>query len=187
MFIFGQHATSVLTPKQHELGINLHYGAVYAQSIYVKNTAGAKPVGLSFEIAKRKTDTATFNNFGCFPRTGIMLSYINLNTPILGNSFTAAYLFEPTFRINNKMDWYIKARFGLSYLTNPNDSLKNPDNQTYSQYVNIFTAVGIGIDYKINDHFSCSLAANFLHNSNGGFKQPNRGLNYPGLSAGIKY
>ena len=53
-----------------------------------------------------------------------MLSYLNFNTPILGRSYTAAFIFEPTYRLNDRMDFIIRTRVGLSYMTNPHDSLK---------------------------------------------------------------
>ncbi|CAN5558169.1 hypothetical protein BH10BAC2_BH10BAC2_32850 [soil metagenome] len=173
--------------KQRSYSLNLHYGSIYAHSIDIKNTAGARPRGISFEIAKRAADSATWNKYGCYPSSGLMLAYLDLNTPILGKSYTAAYLFEPTYRINKKMDFFIKTRIGLSDLTTPQDSIKNPKNNTYSTKLNFFTAAGVGVTYKINSHYSTILAANFFHNSNGGFDQPNRGLNYPHISAGIRY
>ena len=176
-----------LLAKQRSYTLNLHYGSIYAHSIDIKNTAGARPRGFSFEIANRAVDTATWNRYGCYPTSGIMFSYVDLNTPILGSSYTAAYIFEPTFRLNNRMDLFIKTRIGLSYLTTPHDSIKNQTNNTYSTYVNFFTALGVGVTYNLNKHYSAVFAANFFHNSNGGFREPNRGLNYPNISAGIRY
>ena len=97
-----------LLAKQRSYTLNLHYGSIYAHSIDIKNTAGARPRGFSFEIANRAVDTATWNRYGCYPTSGIMFSYVDLNTPILGSSYTAAYIFEPTFRLNSRMDLFIK-------------------------------------------------------------------------------
>jgi len=187
--VYAQNDTALLqkSSKQRGYTLNFHYGSIYAHSADIKNTADARPKGISFEMSNRSVDTATWNKYGCYPSSGFMFAYLDLNTPILGKSYTAAFLFEPTFRLNSKMDIFIKARVGLSYLTNPNDSIKNPDNRTYSSSINFFTAAGIGVNYKINDHYSAVVAGNFFHNSNGGFEQPNRGLNYPGISLGVRY
>ena len=91
-----------------------------------KNTADASPYGISLEFSKRSVDAQSWNNYGCYTRTGFMLSYLNFNTPILGRSYTAAFIFEPTYRLNDRMDFIIRTRVGLSYMTNPHDSLKNP-------------------------------------------------------------
>lgn len=172
---------------QKEFAAQFHYGSIYAHSQDIKNTADASPYGVSVEFSKRRVDPQSWNNYGCYSRTGFMISYLNFNTPILGSSYTAAFMFEPTYRLNNRMDFFIKTRVGLSYMTDPHDSIKNPDNKTYSTYINFYTALGVGINYKISQHYSAVIAANFIHNSNGGFKEPNRGMNYPGFSVGLMY
>jgi len=186
--VFAQKDSLLLKHKiQKEFAAHFHYGSIYAHSQDIKNTADASPYGISLEFSKRSVDAQSWNNYGCYTRTGFMLSYLNFNTPILGRSYTAAFIFEPTYRLNDRMDFIIRTRVGLSYMTNPHDSLKNPDNKTYSTYIDFYTSLGVGVSYKVSPHYSAVIAANFIHNSNGGFKEPNRGMNYPGFSVGLVY
>lgn len=186
--LFAQHDSLFFKRQlQKEITANFHWGSIYAHTDDIKNTEGAHPYGVSLELSRRSVDEDSWNRYGCFSRTGIMLTYLNFNTPILGSSYTAAFMFEPTYRLNSRMDFFIKTRVGLSYMNNPHDSTTNPDNNTYSTYINFFTTLGVGINYKLSSHYSAVLAANFIHNSNGGFKEPNRGLNYPGFSVGLMY
>lgn len=175
------------TDIQRDYSFRLLYGVIYAHSIHIQNTAGAHPRGAEFEFAKRSVDAKTKNYYGCFARTGFMFSYFDFNTRILGKSYSASYFLEPNYRLGNNVDFFIKAAAGLSYLTNPYDSIKNPANHTYSLPVNFFMCLGTGLDFKINRHISFNLMASFEHNSNGGFEQPNRGINYPCASVAIKY
>jgi hypothetical protein len=175
------------TDIQRDYSFRLLYGVIYAHSIHIQNTAGAHPRGAEFEFAKRPVDAKTKNYYGCFARTGFMFSYFDFNTRILGKSYSASYFLEPNYRLGNNVDFFIKAAAGLSYLTNPYDSIKNPANHTYSLPVNFFMCLGTGLDFKINRHISFNLMASFEHNSNGGFEQPNRGINYPCASVAIKY
>ena len=172
---------------QRDYTFRLHYGVIYAHSIHIQNTAGAHPRGAEFEFAKRLVDEKTKNYYGCFSRTGFMFSYFDFNTRILGKAYSLSYFLEPNYRLGNNVDFFIKGAAGLSYLTNPHDSIKNPANQTYSLPINFFMSVGTGLDFKINRHISFGLMASFEHNSNGGFAQPNRGINYPSASLSIKY
>lgn len=193
IFIFSFPATAqndsgvIKKIIQRDYTFRLHYGVIYAHSIHIQNTAGAHPRGFEFEFAKRSVDEHTKNYYGCFPRTGFTFSYFDFNTKILGKAYSVSYFLEPDYRLGNNVDFFIKGAAGLSYLTNPHDSLKNPANQTYSLPVNFFMCLGSGINFKINPHISFGLMASFQHNSNGGFEQPNRGINYPSASISMKY
>jgi hypothetical protein len=179
---------SSLTKKfQRDYTLRLHYGVIYAHSIHIQNTAGAHPRGAEFELGKRNIDEKTWNYYGCFSRTGFTFSYFDFNTKILGKAYSAAYFLEPNYRLGNNADFFIRGDAGLSYLTNPHDSIKNPSNQTYSLPVNFFMCLGVGLNYKLDRHLSLGVMASFQHNSNGGFEEPNRGINYPSASIAIKY
>lgn len=167
--------------------LRLNYGVVYAHTSFVANTAGAHPRGFDFEYSKQLTDKDKWEYYRCYPRTGLLFSYCNFNTPILGEAFTAAYFIEPNYRLGRKTSFFLRAAAGLSYLTNPHDSIKNPANQSYSLPVNAYLSIGIGLNYNISSNIAISAMASFQHNSNGGFELPNHGINYPTASLGVKY
>jgi hypothetical protein len=81
----------------------------------------------------------------------------------------------------------LRASAGLSYLTNPYDPVKNPTNQSYSGHINSFLQLGLGLSYPVTNHFGVYAMANFFHDSNGGFKLPNSGVNYINASLGLQY
>jgi hypothetical protein len=167
--------------------LRLHYGVIYAHTKFVENTAGAHPRGFEFEWSLQHTDKARWENYRCYPRMGLIFSYFDFNTPILGKAFSAAYFIEPNYRLGKKSSFFLRTGAGLSYLTNPHDSIKNPANQSYSLPVNAFLTIGVGINYKISPHAALSFMTSFQHNSNGGFELPNHGVNYPSASIGLLY
>ncbi len=165
----------------------LLYGSIFAHSIYIKNTAGAHPRGGELEISTQLTDEKTFAKCNCYPRIGYTVSYFDFNTPLLGKSFSGSYFIEPNFRISSRSAFFINAGGGLSFLTNPFDSLKNPENHTYSLPINFFLHLGVGLNYRVNNKVSADLTAAFEHNSNGNFAQPNRGINWPAATLTLRY
>lgn len=165
----------------------LLWGSVFAHSVYIQNTAGAHPRGIEIEISKQLKDEKTWQKYSCYPRMGWTFSYFDLNTPILGKSFSASYFLEPNFKLSNSLAFFINAGGGLSYLTNPHDDVKNPENQTYSLPVNFFLHLGVGVDYRVNNNVSVDLTGGFEHNSNGDFEQPNRGINWPAATFTFRY
>lgn len=172
---------------QTVFALKSHTGFVLAHSIYTQNTKGARPAGIEADFSWIDTGQAVFDKYHCFPRSGITVNYTDMDYTFLGRSLSAAYFLEPIFRLGDKAALHVRGTIGLSYLTNPFDSIKNPGNQNYSLPIGAFLQLGAGISYSVSQHTRLQLSGNWYHNSNGGFKQPNRGLNYPNLSLGVLY
>ena len=173
--------------RQLVLAARYHSGFVFAHSVRVQNTKGTHPNGFELEYSHFHTDSATRLKFNCYPRTGFSFTYVNFNKDLLGKSYSLSYFLEPNYRLGNRLKMNLRASAGLSYLTNPFDSVKNPENQSYSGHLNIFLQLGLGLSYPLNDHWSVYAMGNFFHNSNGGFKEPNSGVNYINASIGLQY
>ena len=181
-------ASNLFSSKQKRilsLTLGVQHGFIFAHSPEVENTKGAKPTGVEFLLGWRKADAEAWNLCNCFPSNGLLLAFYDYDSEILGQSFTAAYQLEPEYRLGKKTFLSLRAAAGLSYLTNPYDTFKNPTNRSYSTYVSGYLLFGLGIWYGINEHWRMNLSANFQHESNGGFRQPNKGINWP--TAGIAF
>ena len=173
--------------RQFVIGARYHSGFIFAHNVHVKNTKGLKPDGFEFECAHLKTDSATLAKFKCYPNLGLSFTFVDFNSRLLGKSYSALYFLEPNYRLGNRLKMNFRAAAGLSYLTSPHDSIKNPTNQSYSGHVNIFLQLGLGFSYPLNKHIDVYTMGNFFHNSNGGFKLPNAGVNYINASLGLRY
>src|ERR1044072_7573523 len=173
--------------RQLVLAARYHSGFIFAHSIHVENTKGTHPNGFELEYSHVRTDAAARSKFNCYPRTGFSFTYVDFNKALLGKSYSVSYFLEPTYRLGNRLKMSLRASAGFSYLTNPFDSVKNPENQSYSGHVNSFLQLGFGFSYPVNKHLAVYTMANFFHNSNGGFKEPNAGVNYVNASIGLQY
>ena len=173
--------------RQVVLAARYHSGFIYAHNVYVQNTKGTHPNGFELEYSHLRADSAIVAKFKCYPRTGLSFTYVDFNKDLLGRSYSLSYFLEPNYRLGNKLKMNLRASAGLSYLTNPYDSVKNPTNQSYSGNINIFLQLGLGVSYPIGNHFAVYAMGNFFHNSNGGFKEPNSGVNYVNASVGLQY
>ena len=167
------------------LTLGLQHGFVFAHSPAVENTKGAHPTGVEFILNWRKSDAQAWNLCNCYPANGLLLAYYDYDSEILGHSFTAAYSLEPAYRIGKRNLLYLRAVAGLSYLTNPYDSIKNPGNASYSSHVSGYLLLGLGVSFALNEKWRTNISANFQHESNGGLRQPNKGINWP--TAGISF
>ncbi len=173
--------------SQRVLAITAYSGGVFAHTASVKNVKGARVNGFALEFSKQATNEESFQVSRGYPLHGISLAYFDFGTPILGHGFTAAYFFEPVYRLSDHLNFQFRGTVGAAYLSDPFDSLKNSTNKNYSLHFNPYLELSGGFIYRINQHISFDLSANFHHISNGDFHQPNAGLNWITASSSLLY
>lgn len=186
----AQSDTSLFIQNQSVYSFSLHNATILVHTKQVENTRGARPKGAAFEWSTLHSGYNTYKKWGFLSRNGLLISYFDFNTPILGKAYDAGYFIEPIFKLGNKAELRIKGTLGMGYLTNPNVNRRDSSataNFNYGSHLNAYLQLSVGASVHINKHFSAYLSGNFNHNSNSGFALPNRGVNYPSLSVGILY
>ena len=169
------------------IGAGVQHGFIFAHSTAVQNTKGANPTGIELNFGWQRNDTETWNLCNCFPKKGLLLFYYDYDVKILGRGVGAAYFLEPVYKLGNKTFFSFRGVAGLAYLTNPFDSIHNPTNQSYSSATGGYLLVGIGLSYLINKQWWLNTTINYQHISNGGLRQPNKGINWPTAGISVIY
>jgi hypothetical protein len=165
----------------------VHYGFVFVHSEAVQSTSGANPRGVELELIKQRVDTAVWNLCNCYPKKGWSFSYFNFDSKVLGHGFTTAYFLEPAYKISRKSLFRFRAGAGLSYLTNPYHPQKNPANLSYSTALSGFLQLGVGGSFQVAPRLLVLIGTQYQHISNAGFKEPNKGINWPTASIGVTW
>lgn len=107
------------------VGLGIQHGFIFAHSEAVQNTKGSHPTGGEVIVSWQRNNAAVWNLCNCFPRKGLLLAYYDYDNVILGKSITAVYFLEPAYKLGKNTFFSFKGAAGVSYLTNPFDSLKN--------------------------------------------------------------
>ncbi len=170
------------------IGLKLHYGSVLIHSRDLRPIKDSYPLGASADIAWQFLGKKSWEFCNCYPRAGLILTTWDFdNRPILGYGFTAMTYVEPVFLTRHRINLSIRLAGGIAFLTNPFDSTSNPFNQSYSTYLNVPLAVGVGLHFRVTDQWTLRLGADFNHVSNGGVNLPNKGINWPAINLGVDY
>ena len=162
-------------------------GWVFAHTADVLNTAGARPWGVHLEVGRQHEGAEAWRRFGCLPRTGLSLSYYDFGNAVLGRGLTAAYYVEPHFPLGARLSAAVRGAAGLSLLSNPHHPVRNPDNFSYSTFLSAYLSLGFSVRWQMAPRWWVGLAGSFQHVSNGGFRQPNKGINWPTLGLGLDH
>lgn len=184
--IVGGEKSNEATPLV--IGIRPHYGFVIIHSQDIRHVKDSNPFGVAIELSWHQNSEKAFDRCLCFPRLGVSTTFWDYdNREILGHGINSIFFVEPFYGINNKVNFSFRAGAGIAFANRPYDALTNPDNLSYSTRFSIALQVAATINWWIAEKLMMNFSANYNHISNGGMKQPNKGINYPTASIGLDY
>lgn len=171
--------------SQRSFSTELLYGFIIPHSIEVQNTAGSFPRGFSFQFNKVDTSYIIYKQCNCHVQHSASLSFFDYHNYILGHSIGINYVFTPLFRIHSRYYIPVKGILGLVYQNNPYHPVRNPTNMSYSSFISFQVGLGSGLYTEVNERWFLGVYGYFLHTSNGGLRDPNKGINWPSFSIEI--
>ncbi len=167
--------------------IGAHSGFIIAHSREVQNTRGARPYGVEGSVGIDDHSDRTYALCRCATERGANAQYIDFDNRVLGKAAALSFYFEPRFALSPSSQLGVRAMCGGIYLSNPFHPQHNPSNQSYSTHFSFFLGLGTGFRYRISPKLHAGMTALFLHTSNGGLKEPNKGVNWPVLQLQLQY
>jgi hypothetical protein len=188
---FKAHATG--SEKSGEatplvIGFRPHYGFVIIHSRKIRPVKDSYPVGAGIELSWHQNSGKAYDRCLCFPKMGVSTIFWDYdNSEILGKGINTIFFVEPFYGIRNKVSFSFRAGAGIAYANRPYDEITNPDNLSYSTQFSVALQLAASINWWVAEKFMVNLSANYNHISNGGMKQPNKGINYPTASIGLDY
>jgi hypothetical protein len=174
--------------KSFQWGCRLHTGFIIPHSRDIINVAQSNPFGLEISGQWILNDPKHTRKLGLISKRGFAFHYVNFDNPqVLGHTVALVPFVEPL--IQPWQNFYGSIRFGLgpAWLTKLYDPETNPTNLFFSFPLSLWAMLNAHVHYKINPKWEISAGINYNHISNGGMKNPNKGMNFPTYNAGINY
>jgi len=169
-------------------GVRSYYGFIIPHSESIRSISYSRPRGIGIDAGWLALRQRVWDHCFCYPLMGINFYYTNFNNHnILGRAYALLFYVEPAFAIYRQL--YLSYRFGMgiAYMDTPYDSISNPRNLFYSTYLSFPLQAAVTLNLNRNNKLIYRLSFNYEHISNGGLKQPNKGINYPTVSLGVNY
>lgn len=169
-------------------GVSGHYGWIIPHSSELKALSDSAPVGIQLDWSRIRTSDKAWENCNCYAQVGFSFNYFNYqNRDQLGSSSNLSFFAEPYLSYRNRMFFSLKAGAGVTFLTQVHHPTDNPENTFYSSPLSFLLVLGPNLNYRLSDHITLTGGLHYNHISNGGMKQPNKGMNFPTWTLGIKY
>ena len=188
--VFAQfEPDSTIKKSIFSVGLRTHAGYFLKHSSSLNPIKDSYPWGFEADLAWQLTGKKAYAYCSCYPRVGLTINYMNFdNATVLGSAYYALAYVEPVFFVPKRFNLSFRiALVGVAFMDRPYDEETNPNNLAYSTYVAFPLALGIGFNYRIDKHWNIRLGGNYNHISNGGIKNPNKGLNWPTGHIGVDY
>ena len=166
----------------------LHRGFILIHSRDIRAVEDSYPWGFETDIGWHNASQRIWESCHCSTRRGFSLGFWDFDNPsILGQGAVAQFFIEPEFGTHRTVSFSIRGGLGLSYQNKPHHPQDNPENLSYSTLLAIPLHVGAALRVKTGEHWQVHLSGRYNHISNGSIKQPNKGINWPTLAAGVSY
>jgi hypothetical protein len=168
------------------LGAKAGVATIIAHSADLKPISQTNPMGVNASWQWMGTGKKSWEVCHCFYYLGVEAFYYNFNNPsVLGSAAGIAGTFEPVLWKKEPWTFSLASGIGLSYLNKVHDAVDNPENMFFSQPLSFLLFVAPTLAYRMSSDWSVQMALSYNHISNGGQKQPNKGMNFPAVSLGV--
>lgn len=170
------------------LGLKTHYGFIIPHSRELATIADSYPWGLQLDWSKLSLTQKAWNQCNCYSKVGLSFTYFNFGNPaVLGNAYNLILYGEPYLTFQKDLFFTFSTGIGATYLDQVYDEVTNPQNTFFSSPISFIVFLNFAINYKISPELYLNLTIHYNHISNGGIKQPNKGMNFPTIGLGLDY
>jgi len=170
------------------VGVRSNWGFIIPHSRKIEDLSHTNPWGIEMDINWHLIKKETWQYCFCYPRTGFSLLYTNFSNPeVIGGAFALYPFIEPFISAEKPFSLSIRFGMGPAYMTKIYDPEKNPENFFNSSHLSFIVVLNMGFNYRISQNMNLRIAGNYNHISNGGIKQPNLGINFPTINAGLDW
>ena len=174
------------TPRQG--GIQVHSGFIIPHSPDLKLLAQARPLSIDLTYSQIALSRNAYERCNCFARVGGYAGYTAFGNPAeLGRAYGAGGFFEPIIHPQNRLYFSFRTTAGLVWLTRIYDAETNPRNTFFGASLSGLLALSVSAHYRLTNQLHLSAIGRYNHISNGGTRQPNRGMNFPTVGLGLLY
>ena len=169
------------------VGLQGHFGSILPHTSAISQLTDTWLWGFQAEVSRIRSTRASWNTCNCYSQNGIAISYFNFNNPeVLGGAVNIAVFAEPQLTLS-RMNLSLRAGAGVSYVTRVFDPDDNPENLFFSTPWSGLLLAQLNGRYRLTRAWLLRFGVSYHHISNGGKRQPNKGMNFPTLDLGVDY
>ncbi len=187
-FLSAQDTLLRKQPDPFVWGVRAHQGFIIAHSPELINVSKSKPFGFEVSAQWLLNSPRHTHKLGLVSKRGFAAHYIYFdNSEVLGQAVSLVPYVEPLIRPWKPLYGSVRLGLGPVWLTRLYDEQTNPTNLFFSFPLSLWAMLDAHLHYRLTPQWEASLGFNYNHISNGGMRNPNKGMNFPTFNAGASY
>ncbi|WP_462280303.1 acyloxyacyl hydrolase [Salinivirga cyanobacteriivorans] len=169
-------------------GVEYSYGGILRHSDELPAIGQKRINGLTLTIGKLHTSKNKWLQCFCYPYIGAGIAVYDHGDPdVLGQSINPFLFAAPYSNSDGKLHFIPRGGAGFSYVTKTYEEKNNPQNIFFSTKLSFFLQLHLSLRYDITPKLQWQSSLSYNHISNGGLKQPNKGMNFITVNSGFNY
>jgi hypothetical protein len=170
------------------VNLTMQHGFILVHSHSLVPVRHSNPSGLILDLGYHRLTRRSWESCRCYPRSGLSVGLWDFDqADILGQALSVQLFVEPVFSAWAPLHVAVRGGFGFAGLTRPYHPVRNPLNQGYSTPLALSAHVGLTLNWRWSTRWGSQLFAGYHHISNGGVKEPNKGINWPAAGLAVSY
>jgi opacity protein-like surface antigen len=173
-----------------DLKLTAHYqiGYVVPEYDYFIYLANAPAQAFTLSLSKATTGKTDFERLYNYPEFGVSFTYATLgNDDVFGREFAIVPYYHLKIVSRKRFNFYNELGFGLGYVTRKFDFGDNYQNIAVGSHLNLHFNLKLGANYRVSKNVLVNTGVSFDHFSNANTHNPNIGINYASVFAGVGY
>lgn len=175
----NQQDSLKISPSKWNYTLKTQIGGIFKTNPYLKDLPGKSTFyGTAMQITKQTMGNENWHEAYGFPAIGFGVGYFNmLEQDHMNNPFIFYGVFSGSLMKGNKLDWRYEFDAGIAYKWRTFSQKENYLNYTFGAKSSVHFSLGTSVVYQLSKHFDIGVGVALNHFSNGGFREPNKGLN----------
>lgn len=187
LFIFLLLGSTLLYAQQYALETSYQFGSnlpIHPKYPKIQNYSHTGEITLLQHTQAKKIWSILYKQ----PTVAYSFAYQTLgNEDVLGNAFYVVPSLDfKTFEIG-RLDMRARIGWGVGLITKQYNSFSNRENIVIGSPINACVSIRALFRYRILETLHIQLGGGITHYSNGGFTNPNLGINIPFVQIGLQY
>lgn len=175
-------------PDPFSWSFRAHGGGIIAHSRELVDVSKSNPYGFEITAQWLLHHPRHTRKLGLVSKRGFAAHYMNFDNPrVLGHAVSLVPYVEPLIRPWRPLYGSVRLGLGPVWLTRLYHAQDNPTNLFFSFPLSLWAMLNAHAHYRFSPQWEASLGFNYNHISNGGMRNPNKGMNFPTLNAGLSF